>query len=69
MNKQRLSASEIADLITAQIGARGIQIDVRRDHAYGWHPTVTYAPANTLGFQRQAEEAAGWLRRQYDLRD
>lgn len=69
MSKQRLSASEIADLLTTQIGARGIRIDIRRDHADGWHPTVTYAPGNMLGFQRRAEEAAHWLRRQYELTD
>jgi hypothetical protein len=47
----------------------GVEIAVRKDHAFGWTPTVLSAPAGAIGFQRRAEEIARYLRVQFDLRE
>ncbi|MEO8318070.1 MAG: hypothetical protein ABI561_07070 [Bradyrhizobium sp.] len=69
MVKERLSATQLADMITRKIGAAGLEIVVRRDHAYGWQPNVVTAPGDLIGFQRRAEEIAHRLRVEFDLRD
>ena len=69
MARERKTAQELADLITAKIGVHELFIRVRKDHAYGWEPTVEDAPGDIIGFQRRAEEIASRLRVQYDLRD
>ena len=69
MARERKTAQELADLIAAKIGVRELFIRVRKDHAYGWEPTVEDAPGDIIGFQRRAEEIATRLRMQYDLRD
>jgi hypothetical protein len=69
MVKERIAAKSLADMITAKIGAAGLEITVRRDHAYGWQPNVVAAPGDLIGFQRRAEEIAHRLRVQYELCD
>ena len=69
MVKERITARSLADMITAKIGVSGLEIVVRKDHAYGWQPSVIAAPGNPIGFQRRAEEIANRLRLQFDLRD
>jgi hypothetical protein len=69
MIKERITAENLADMITAKIGVAGLEVVVRKDHAYGWQPNVTYAPGDLIGFQRRAEEIAHRLRVQFDLRD
>ena len=69
MVRERKTAQELADLITSKIGVRELFIRVRKDHAYGWEPTVEDAPGDIIGFQRRAEEIADRLRVQYDLRE
>jgi hypothetical protein len=69
MSKQRVSANQLADMITNKINVAGLEISVRRDHAFGWTPTVLSAPANQIGFQRRAEEIAQYLRVQFELRE
>jgi len=56
MRKERVSATRLADMINSQIGARGVEVSVRKDHAYGWQPTILAAPSNVSGFQRRADE-------------
>jgi hypothetical protein len=56
-------------MIVAKIGVRDLYIRVRKDHAYGWEPTVEDAPGDLIGYQRRAEEIASRLRMQYDLRE
>ena len=46
-----------------------VYIRVRKDHAYGWEPTVEESPGDKIFFQRRAEEIASRLRMQYDLRE
>jgi hypothetical protein len=69
MVKERITAKNLADMIAAKIGVAGLEVVVRKDHAYGWQPSVTSAPADLIGFQRRAEEIAHRLRVQFDLRD
>ena len=54
MVKERISARDLADMITAKISASGLEIVVRRDHAYGWLPNVVAAPGDLIGYQRRA---------------
>jgi hypothetical protein len=69
MVKERITARTLADMIAAKIGASGLEITIRRDHAYGWQPNVVAAPGDLIGFQRRAEEIAHRLRVQFDLCD
>ena len=56
-------------MIVEKIGVRELCVRVRKDHAYGWEPTVEEAPGDLIGYQRRAEEIASRLRMQYDLRE
>jgi len=67
MRKERITATQLAEMITRQIGANGVQVSVRRDHAYGWQPTIVAAPSDVIGFQRRADEIAHRLRVSFDL--
>jgi hypothetical protein len=69
MRKERVNAAQLADLIASQIGASGVEVSVRKDHAYGWQPTIIAAPSDPIGFQHRAEEIAHRLRVRFDLRD
>jgi hypothetical protein len=69
MTKEMKTAEQLAGMIEARIGVRNLLISVRKDHAYGWHPTIVSAPGNSLGFQRRVEEIARNLQVQYELRD
>jgi hypothetical protein len=69
MVKERVPARNLAEMITTKIGASGLEILVRRDHAYGWQPNVISAPGDLIGYQRRAEEIAHRLRVQFDLSD
>src|SRR5579871_5927206 len=69
MRKEPASAMHLADMIVCKIGVVGLEILVRRDHAFGWQPTVVAAPNDLIGFQRRAEEIAHRLRSQFDLRE
>ncbi len=69
MRKERVSATQLADMINSQIGARGVEVSVRKDHAYGWQPTIVVAPSDAIGFQRRADEIAHRLRVRFELLD
>jgi hypothetical protein len=69
MVRERVTAMQLADMITEKIGAAGLEIVVRKDHAFGWQPTVVAAPGDLIGFQRRTEEIAKRLRIEFDLRD
>ena len=69
MPKSKKAPHEIASLITMEIGVSGLEVSVRKDHAYGWQPVVEYAPGNQLGFQRRADEIADKLRETYQLNE
>jgi hypothetical protein len=69
MVKERVTARTLAGMITAKIGAPGLEIVVHEDHAYGWQPNVVAAPGDLIGYQRRAEEVAHRLRVQFELCD
>jgi hypothetical protein len=69
MSKKRMGAEQLADMIASKMNVAGLEIAVRRDHAFGWTPTVLSAPADPIGFQRRAEEIARYLQVQFELRE
>ena len=69
MLKERLGAEQLAAMIARKINVAGVEIAVRKDHAFGWMPTVLSAPANPISFQRRAEEIAQSLKVRFELRD
>ena len=69
MFKERVGAQLLAGIITKRINVAGVEIAVRKDHAFGWMPTVLSAPSDPIGFQRRAEEIARYLRVKFDLRE
>jgi hypothetical protein len=69
MVKEHVSSGTLADMITAKIGAEGLEVVVRKDHAFGWQPSVASAPGDLIGYQRRAEDIANRLRMEFDLRD
>lgn len=67
MPKESKSARELSVLIQEVVSVPGLEVTVRRDHAYGWQPIVLSAPGNPIGYQRRVEEIAHRMRMQYDL--
>jgi hypothetical protein len=69
MAKEFRTAEQLSDLIVSALGVNGLDIQVRKDHAYGWQPTVVSSPGDLIGYQRRVEEIANRLRVQFDLRE
>jgi hypothetical protein len=67
MDKQRKSATELADMVTKMIGVGGLKVVVNSDPVDGWRPKVVKAPRTVERFQHLAEKAAEGLRGKYDL--
>jgi hypothetical protein len=62
MAKELRTAEELSDMIVSSLGARETEIQIRKDHAYGWQPTVVACPGDLIGYQRRVEEIANRLR-------
>jgi hypothetical protein len=58
MAKEFRTAEQLSDLIVSALGVSGLDIQVRKDHAYGWQPTVVSSPGDLIGYQRRVEEIA-----------
>ena len=69
MAKELRTAAQLSDMIVAALGVRELDIEVRKDHAYGWQPTVVASPGDLIGYQRRVEEIANRLRFQFALRE
>ena len=69
MAKELRTAEQLADMILAALGVGEVYITVRKDHAYGWQPTVVSSPGDSIGYQRRVEEIAHRLRVEFDLRE
>ena len=69
MAKDFRTAEQLSDMIVAALGIREVSIRVRKDHAYGWQPTVVSSPGDSIGYQRRVEEIANRLRFQFDLQE
>jgi hypothetical protein len=55
---ERRSAEQLADMIVSVMGLSEVYVGVRKDHAYGWQPTVVSSPSDSIGFQRRVDEIA-----------
>ena len=69
MAKELRTAQELSNMIVSSLGVREIEIQIRKDHAYGWQPTVVGCPGDLIGYQRRVEEIANRLRVQFALRE
>jgi hypothetical protein len=63
------AAEQLSDMIVSAMGIGEVYVRVRKDHAYGWQPTVVSSPGDSTGFQRRVDEIANRLRFQFDLRE
>jgi hypothetical protein len=69
MAKELRTAEELSDMIVSSLGVGEIEIQIRKDHAYGWQSTVVACPGDLIGYQRRVEEIANRLRVQFALRE
>jgi hypothetical protein len=69
MAKELRTAEELSDMIVSALGLRETEIQIRKDHVYGWQPTVVGCPGDLIGYQRLVEELANRLRVQFALRE
>ena len=69
MAKELRTAEQLSDMIVSALDVKGLDIQVREDHAYGWQRIVVSSPGDLIGYQRRVEEIAKRLRLQFDLRD
>jgi hypothetical protein len=69
MAKELKTAQELSDMIVSALGIKEVYVSVRKDHAYGWQPTVVSSPGDSIGYQRRVDEIANRLRFQFDLRE
>jgi enoyl reductase-like protein len=67
MTKEKKTAQQLSQMLSAAAGIDGLQVMVREDHAYGWQPTVFSSLGDPIGCQRRVEQIAHILRNQYDL--
>jgi hypothetical protein len=56
------TAEQLSDMIVSALGVKEVYVSVRKDHAYGWPPTVVSSPGDSIGFQRRVDEIAHRLR-------
>jgi hypothetical protein len=69
MAKEFRTAEQLSDLIVSALAVKGFDIQVRKDHAYGWQPTVVSSRGDLIGYQRRVEEIANRLRLKFALRE
>ena len=69
MAKELRTAEELSDMIVSSLGVREIEIQIRKDHASGWQPTVVASPGDLISSHRRVEEIANRLRVQFALRE
>jgi hypothetical protein len=68
MAKELKTAEQLSEMIVSALGVREVYVSVRKDHAYGWQPTVVSSPGDSIGFQRRVDEIAHRLRFQFGLK-
>jgi hypothetical protein len=69
MTKELRTAEELSDMIASSLGVGETEIQIRKDHAYGWQPTVVACSGDLIGYQRRVEEIADRLRVRFALRE
>jgi hypothetical protein len=50
MAKELRTAEELSGMIVSSLGLRETEIQIRKDHAYGWQPTVVACPGE-IGYE------------------
>jgi hypothetical protein len=58
MVKDRKTADQLSEMIISAMVLRDVYVSVRKDHAYGWQPTVVSSPGDSIGYQRRVDEVA-----------
>jgi hypothetical protein len=69
MAKELRTAEQLSDMIVSALAISDVDIQIRKDHAYGWQPTVVSSPGDLIGYQRRVDEIANRLRIQFNLRE
>jgi len=69
MAKELKTAQQLSDMIVSALQVKDVDVQIRKDHAYGWQPIVVSSPGDLIGYQRRVEEIANRLRFQFTLRD
>jgi hypothetical protein len=69
MAKELRTAEELSEMIVSSLGVRETEIQIRKDRACGWQPTVVACPGDLIGYQRRVEEVANRLRGHFALRE
>jgi hypothetical protein len=69
MAKELKTAQQLSDMIVSALHVKDVDVQIRKDHAYGWQPIVVSSPGDLIGYQRRVEEIANRLRFQFTLRD
>jgi hypothetical protein len=67
MAKELRTAEQLSDMIVSALSVKNVDVQVRKDHAYGWQPIVVASPGDLIGYQRRVEEIANRLRLQFSL--
>ena len=67
MARELRTAEQLSDMIVSALHVKDVDVQVRKDHAYGWQPIVVASPGDLIGYQRRAEEIANRLRLQFAL--
>jgi hypothetical protein len=69
MARELRTAEQLSDMIVSALSVKDVDVQVRKDHAYGWQPTVVSSPGDLIGYQRRVDEIANRLRFQFALRE
>jgi hypothetical protein len=69
MAKELRTAQELSDMIVSSLGMEEIEIQIHKDQACGWQPTVVASYRDLIGDQKRVEEIANRLRVQFALRE
>ena len=69
MAKELRTAEQLSEMLVSALGVREVDVQIRKDHAYGWQPTVVSSPGDLIGYQRRVDELANRLRFQFALRE
>jgi hypothetical protein len=69
MARELRTAEQLSEMLVSALGVREVDVQVRKDHAYGWQPTVISSPGDLIGYQRRVDEIAHRLRFQFALRE
>ena len=69
MAKELRTAEQLSEMLVSALGVREVDVQMRKDHAYGWQPTVVSSPGDLIGYQRRVDELANRLRFQFALRE